>query len=395
MKKAILVLCMAAGLVSCAKNNLDPGKDNTQKEGVPMTFDVTVLETKAAKADWADGVKIYVFFNGLETKYLVLERSGSSWTNTSGGDTLLDSDFSGPGTKTLTAVHFPVDVTVAYADSKFSFTSGGKPVYNYYLYETGKAYTVDGESSNQPSLESSYLYHVLQLGPMIAGGEYWNRTLTPFIFWPPRRTDDGMIIEYIDNNGVENAIYNRPKFKKRYNIASEVIQTPNGTEIIKVVMQRSLPPTEAYKDVNMLLPNGKIPAYCILNGTIYIDKKKERLLSFDGELIGFMARMKLEEETTLRPASCHIQIEYTHNNGYTEIEKSKCTVKCENAETTLSLTNIGPKPFSKKDKCIAILGNLPEAVREAGYNPALWENEAVKKAIEESTNDHQPLADKH
>lgn len=255
---------------------------------------------------------------------------------------------------------------------------------------SGQTYTLDGESSNQPSLESSYLYHVLQLGPMIAGGEYWNRTLTPFIFWPPRRTDDGLIIEYIDNNGVENAIYNRPKFKKRYNIGSEVIQTPNGTEIIKVVMQRSLPPTEAYKDVNMLLPNGKIPAYCILNGTIYIDKKKERLLSFDGELIGFMARMKLEEETTLRPASCHIQIEYTHNNGYTEIEKSRCTVKCEHAETTLSLTNIGPKPFSKKDKCIAILGNLPEAVRQAGYNPALWENEAVKKAIEESTNDHQP-----
>lgn len=144
MKKAFLLLCMAAGLMSCAKEVLDPQEENNQNEGVPMAFNVTVLETKAAKTDWADGDKIYVFFNGLETKYLLLERSSGAWTNTSGGSTLLDTDFSGLGTKTLTAVHFPVAVDVAYADSKFSFTSGGKPVYNYYLFETGKDYTVDG-----------------------------------------------------------------------------------------------------------------------------------------------------------------------------------------------------------------------------------------------------------
>ena len=144
MKKAFFLLCMAAGLVSCAKDILDTEEDNTQKVGVPMTFNVTVLETKATKTDWASGDKIYVFFNGLETKYLILTYNGSSWTNTSGGGALLDTDFSGLGTKTLTAVHFPVTVDVAYADSKFSFTSGGKPVYNYYLFKTGTAYTVDG-----------------------------------------------------------------------------------------------------------------------------------------------------------------------------------------------------------------------------------------------------------
>ena len=144
MKKAFLLLCIVAGLVSCAKDILDSEKDSTQKEGVPMTFNVTVLETKAAKTSWANGDKIYVFFNGLATKYLIMTYDGSSWTNTSGGGTLLDTDFSGLGTKTLTAVHFPVAIDVAYADSKFSFTSGDKPVYNYYLYQTDKDYTVDG-----------------------------------------------------------------------------------------------------------------------------------------------------------------------------------------------------------------------------------------------------------
>ena len=144
MKKAILLLCMAAGLMGCAKEILDPGKETPQNEGVPMTFDVSVLETKAAKTAWADGDKIYVFFNGLATKYLVLERSSGSWTNTSGGGTLMDTDFSALGTKKLTAVHFPVAVDVTYAGSKFSFTSDGKPVYNYYLFEKDKDYTVSG-----------------------------------------------------------------------------------------------------------------------------------------------------------------------------------------------------------------------------------------------------------
>ena len=136
---------MAAGLMSCAKEVLNPEKETPQKDGVPMTFNVTVLETKAAKADWADGDKIYVFFSGLETKYLVMTYStGTGWSDASGGGDLLDTDFSGLGTKKLTAVHFPVAVDVTFADGKFSFTSGGKPVYNYYLFETGKDYTVDG-----------------------------------------------------------------------------------------------------------------------------------------------------------------------------------------------------------------------------------------------------------
>ena len=136
---------MAAGLVSCAKEVLSPEKETPQKDGVPMTFNVTVLETKAAKTGWVDGDKIYVFFSGLETKYLVMTYStGTGWSDASGGGDLLDTDFSNLGTKTLTAVHFPVAVDVTFADGKFSFTSGGKPVYNYYLFETGKDYTVDG-----------------------------------------------------------------------------------------------------------------------------------------------------------------------------------------------------------------------------------------------------------
>ncbi len=143
MKKTFLFLIMAAGLLSCAKE-MTPAPEKAPA-GVPMSFNITVTGTKAEKSDWAAGDVVYVFFKGLEEKYLSLSYDGSGWTDASGGGTLTDTDFSALTTKTLTAVYLPVAVEVEYSSGTFSFTNDdGDPVYNYYLYQTGKAYTVDG-----------------------------------------------------------------------------------------------------------------------------------------------------------------------------------------------------------------------------------------------------------
>lgn len=144
MKKAIFLLCLAVGFLSCTK---EPVTTQESATGVPMNFEINVAETKANKTTWADGDKIYVFFKGLAAKYLVMTYNATTgWTNTSGGDTLLDTDFSSLETKTLTAVHFPVNVKVTYDNGRFSFANSLslKPVYNYYLFQTGNAYTVAG-----------------------------------------------------------------------------------------------------------------------------------------------------------------------------------------------------------------------------------------------------------
>lgn len=142
MKKTFLFLIMAAGLLSCAKE-MTPAPEQAPS-GVPMSFNITVTGTKAEKTNWANGDVVYVFFKGLEEKYLSLSYDGSKWTTASGGDTLTDTDFNGLTTKTLTAVHLPVAVDVTFADGTFTFTQDGKPVYNYYLLQTGKEYEVDG-----------------------------------------------------------------------------------------------------------------------------------------------------------------------------------------------------------------------------------------------------------
>ncbi len=141
MKKTFLFLIMAAGLLSCAKE-MTPAPEQAPA-GVPMSFNITVTGTKAAKTEWANGDVVYVFFKGLKEKYLSLSYDGSKWTTASGGGTLTDTDFNGLTTKTLTAVHLPVAVDVAFADGAFTLTQDGKPVYNYYLWQKG-AYEVDG-----------------------------------------------------------------------------------------------------------------------------------------------------------------------------------------------------------------------------------------------------------
>ena len=142
MKKTVMLLIMAAGLLSCAKE-MTPAPEKAPA-GVPMSFNITVTGTKAEKTNWANGDVVYVFFKGLEEKYLTLTYDGSGWTDASGGGTLTDTDFNGLTTQTLTAVHLPVEADVAFVDGAFVLTKGGNPVYNYYLYQTGKEYTVDG-----------------------------------------------------------------------------------------------------------------------------------------------------------------------------------------------------------------------------------------------------------
>ncbi|MBP5337645.1 MAG: hypothetical protein J6Y63_09115 [Bacteroidales bacterium] len=142
MKKAIILLCVVAGILSCTK---EPKGPQEPAADTPMTFEISVAETKAAKDAWADGDQIYVFFHGLATKFLILERSSGSWTYMYGKETITAEDFNGLETKKLTAVHFPFqNVMVTYSDNKFTFTKNSKPIYNYYLYETDKAYTVSG-----------------------------------------------------------------------------------------------------------------------------------------------------------------------------------------------------------------------------------------------------------
>ncbi len=159
----MLFVFLTAGIISCSKEIIETVEDTPS--AVPMSFNITVVEkpdTRAAKTGWADGDVIYVFFKGLESKYLTLSFDGSNWSNASAGGVLTNEDFSGLSTLTLTAVHFPVPVDVAFDNGAFSFTKDGQPVYNYYLFDSDKAYEVQG-STVKGSLNMSKPENFIQI----------------------------------------------------------------------------------------------------------------------------------------------------------------------------------------------------------------------------------------
>ena len=163
MRKLMLFVFLTAGIISCSKEIIETVEDTPT--AVPMSFNITVVEkpdTRAAKTGWADGDVIYVFFKGLESKYLTLSFDGSNWSNASAGGVLTNEDFSGLSTLTLTAVHFPVPVDVAFDNGAFSFTKDGQPVYNYYLFDSDKAYEVQG-STVKGSLNMSKPENFIQI----------------------------------------------------------------------------------------------------------------------------------------------------------------------------------------------------------------------------------------
>lgn len=152
MKKTLFYLCLAAGLLSCAK---ETAPQEETLAGVPVKFEISVTGTKAneiAQEDWAEGDAISVFIMGIPEKYLVLSYNDGSWTTIPVGGEITDIELGGlDDNYFLTAVHFPVAAGIAYEDNgeyaknRFTFKSGGKPVYgSYYLYDEKKPFTVDG-----------------------------------------------------------------------------------------------------------------------------------------------------------------------------------------------------------------------------------------------------------
>lgn len=149
MKKTLVMLIAALTLIACSK--IESSIETDTNADSPVSFKVSVNtpdDTKALKSAWANGDKIYVFFEGLATKYLLLTYNSSTdeWEESQPGGTINSSEFVSLN-KELTAVHIPVAANVSYADSKFSFRDANNdPIYTFYLKQENKTYSFDGST---------------------------------------------------------------------------------------------------------------------------------------------------------------------------------------------------------------------------------------------------------
>lgn len=147
MKKIVLLLIMAAGLLSCTKE-LAPQEE--APAGVQMKFEFNIAGTKASKTDWNQDDKILVYFKGVENYYITLYYSShtQTWLVYPIG---VQPNFENLKEKTLTAVYLPPSLlfSLGYNTEKqlYEFLDfNDKPIANYYLAQTGVRYRVDGDT---------------------------------------------------------------------------------------------------------------------------------------------------------------------------------------------------------------------------------------------------------
>ena len=154
MKKTFFALFALLAVFACNRNEVDFQNPDWEKDNTPMSFSLSVnaiggdSETKAAlKAGWSDGDVVYIFFDALPTKYVKKTFDGSDWSEEYPGGALVAGDFSADGpaaSRYMTAVWFPQgEVTVTYAESKFSFTIGEEKIYSHYM-STHAEYDISG-----------------------------------------------------------------------------------------------------------------------------------------------------------------------------------------------------------------------------------------------------------
>ena len=145
MKKTFLLICLAAGLLSCTKE-LTPQEE--APDGV-MTFELNVVGTKASKTDWEDGDRLYIFIKGIENKYLWFDYDSGTkeWDRGPGSPIIRVGEFAMLSEHFLTAVYLPpFDYGVDIENDCFNFVDDatGKPIYTYYLAKTDEPYTAEG-----------------------------------------------------------------------------------------------------------------------------------------------------------------------------------------------------------------------------------------------------------
>ena len=151
MKKTIVILSAVLALVACNKETPSVQNDGTI-DASKVVFDITINnsdDTKAVKSGWASGDKVYLFFEGVTSGYVVTEYDGSVWTPTLEGTATLSA--SG---KKVTAVFLPFNTDEPTYDGgawKFEeFTT-------YYMTAEAQEYTVTTDPSTDLSTLSATL----------------------------------------------------------------------------------------------------------------------------------------------------------------------------------------------------------------------------------------------
>lgn len=122
------------------------------------------------------------------------------------------------------------------------------------------------------------------------------------------------------------------------------------------------------------------PSFTILEGTMFVDRKKCQLLRFDGEVKGLYIRFYdyARQRSSIEMVGCTLHVDYRHDHGFTEIANMSGTILRDNVMVRYILFNLGEKEVTF-NRTVYSGNDMIEAIDKVGYDSTLWAMTGIVK----------------
>ena len=243
----------------------------------------------------------------------------------------------------------------------------------------------------QSALRNMNLHHIIELGAMTVETPFWQNLVTPL---PSNRLravrgeEDGKAFA-ITSEGASFISY----LQKLYDITVDELDN-DGTSLLAITMA-------LHEGITLTQP--------VLTGTLYVEKKSQRVLAFDGlveNMIIQLRRSELQSPVNV-PVGMKFHIDYRYDHKYAEVGNlsmhTSWEIKGDNEanlslladlntfQTRTLLFNIDAQRRRKlRGKKGKVSGdNMLSAIAEVGYDSTFWaRNDVVKRTAEEEAIAH-------
>lgn len=214
-------------------------------------------------------------------------------------------------------------------------------------FHSGSRGQLRGEQLDGPSLTGlgrTNLHIFLRLSPILVNFDIWDYTFVPA----------DIVLRRIKN---------------LYEVTCVQFIEEDGTEISKI----------------KVTGNPTIISHPILDGTLYVDCKKLRLLRFDGKIHGLPILLydQAREQYFYTGVEYSMHVDYRHDHGFTEINNMSGIITKDSVKVRQLLYNLGDKKITF-NKSARVGDNMIRAIDKVGFDSTLWVcNNIVKRTQDE------------
>ena len=122
------------------------------------------------------------------------------------------------------------------------------------------------------------------------------------------------------------------------------------------------------------------PSFTILEGIMFVDRKKCQLLRFDGEVKGLHIRFydHARQRSSIEMVGCTLHVDYRHDHGFTEIANMSGTILRDNVMVRYILFNLGEKEVTF-NRTVYSGNDMIEAIDKVGFDSTLWAMTGIVK----------------